>query len=269
MVHLFHRKNHIAFCGAISMVRIIDIRLNKSSYSLSARLIVDWGKKLESRYVCACNVHMIMEAHDNPSFREVVNKADIVTPDGMPLVWMMRLKGVRRQQRVYGPTLMLHVLELCEKESIPIGLLGSTSDVLELLREKLIMRYPQLKINYSYSPPFGDLSEDENDHIVSNFNQSGSKILFVGLGCPKQEIWMSKNKGRIKAVMIGVGAAFDFHAGVKPQSPPFLQKLGLEWLFRLFHEPKRLWKRYLYNNPRFIILAIADLLGLYHTATMK
>lgn len=253
----------------VKKTTLLSTNVFVTTYELVTQNIHSWTLNRESCYVCAANVHMIMEAHDHPSFRDVVNNADMVTPDGMPLVWLMRLKGVHQQQRVYGPTLMLHVLEICEKESIPIGLLGSTPDVLELLRKKLIIKYPQLKINYSYSPPFGDLSEDANDRIVTNFNGSGSKILFIGLGCPKQEIWMSKNKGRIKAVMIGVGAAFDFNAGVKRQSPPFLQKIGLEWLFRLFHEPGRLWKRYLYNNPRFIFLALIDLLGLYHPAKMK
>jgi N-acetylglucosaminyldiphosphoundecaprenol N-acetyl-beta-D-mannosaminyltransferase len=123
-------------------------------------------------------------------------------------------------------------------------------------------RYENLEVAYSYSPPFHDLSTEEDNAIVRQINSSGSRILFVGLGCPRQEIWMAKHRGKVNAVMMGVGAAFDFHAGVKPQAPLWMQKLGLEWLFRLLTEPRRLWKRYLYHNPRFIVLAVADLLGL-------
>lgn len=251
------------------MSRILDINISAINYSNASHQIVDWGRAHESRYVCACNVHMIMEAHDHLSFRQILNNADLVTPDGMPLVWMMRIKGEPNQSRVYGPTLMLHILALAEKEKLPIGFLGSTDHVLTKLSINLKKKFLNLMINYCNSPSFGKLSETENNKIIEEITQSKIQILFVGLGCPKQEIWMAEHKGKIPAVMVGVGAAFDFHAGVKPQSPPFLQKLGLEWLFRLFHEPRRLWKRYLYNNPRFIILAIADLLGLYHPAKMK
>jgi len=251
------------------MVKIIDVRLHKTSYLKASSLIITWAKNFESRYVCACNVHMIMEAHDHPSFRQVLNDADLITPDGMPLVWMMRIKGEPAQERVYGPTLMLHVLAIAEKERIPVGFLGSTKNVVDKLVVNLKNKYPDLIVNYSYSPSFGVMSLDENQEIEDSIINSKIQILFVGMGCPKQEKWMAKHKGKIPAVMVGVGAAFDFHAGVKPQSPPFLQKLGLEWLFRLFHEPKRLWKRYFYNNPRFILLAIADLLGLYQPAKMK
>ncbi len=251
------------------MIKIINVRLHKTSYLKASSQIIHWAKNFESRYVCACNVHMIMEAYDDHSFRQMLNRADLLTPDGMPLVWMMRLKGENVQERVYGPTLMLHVLNMAEKERIPVGFLGSTKNVVDKLQEELNKKYPDLIIKYSHSPSFGVMTSDENQEILDAILKSKIQILFVGMGCPKQEIWMADHKGKIPAVMVGVGAAFDFHAGVIPQSPPFLQKVGLEWLFRLFHEPRRLWKRYLYNNPRFIVLAIADLLGLYHPAKMK
>ena len=192
--------------------------------------------------------------------------ADLVTPDGMPLVWIMRAKGARDQERVYGPTLMLHVLETAARESIPVGFYGSGPEVVKQLVKKLHMRYEFLNVAFSYSPPFRAMSPEEDMEIVEQINQSGVRILFVGLGCPKQELWMAEHRGRVRAVMLGVGAAFDFHAGLKPHAPTWLQRLGLEWLFRFLIEPRRLWKRYLYHNPRFIVLALADLSGLVNKA---
>jgi N-acetylglucosaminyldiphosphoundecaprenol N-acetyl-beta-D-mannosaminyltransferase len=242
-------------------ISILGVRVNPVSYAAVLKQALGWTNTAESRYVCAANVHMLMEAHDSPDYMTVVNSADIVTPDGMPLVWMMRLKGQGDQQRVYGPTLMLHVLASAARENIPIGFYGSAPDVLKLLVERMRARYEGLNIVYWYSPPFRAMTLEEDARKIREINQSGARILFVGLGCPKQEIWMSEHRGKIQAVMLGVGAAFDFHAGVRSQAPPWMQKIGMEWIFRFANEPRRLWRRYLYHNPRFIILAIADLLG--------
>jgi N-acetylglucosaminyldiphosphoundecaprenol N-acetyl-beta-D-mannosaminyltransferase len=179
----------------------------------------------------------------------------------MPLVWMMRLKGQKDQRRVYGPTLMLHVLEAAARESVPVGFYGSSPEVLQMLVQQMQTRFPNLKIVYSFSPPFRDLITEEDLDITQDINASGSRILFVGLGCPKQEKWMAAYRGKINAVMLGVGAGFDFHAGVKSQAPAWMQAVGLEWLYRLITEPRRLWRRYLCHNPRFIFFAVLDLLG--------
>jgi len=243
-------------------IPVIGVPISLTSYAGSTREIISWAKLLQYRYVCAANVHMLMEAHDSPCFRQIVNSADLVTPDGMPLVWMLRLKGSKKQARVYGPTLMLHVIEAAAMDAIPVGFYGSSAEVLVLLVEKMKDKYPGLQVVYSYSPPFRELSSTEDQEICQQIQNSGARILFVGLGCPKQELWMADHREKVSAVMIGVGAAFDFHAGVKPQSPAWLQAIGLEWLFRLFHEPRRLAKRYLYNNPRFVLLAILDLMGI-------
>ncbi|MDP1715935.1 MAG: WecB/TagA/CpsF family glycosyltransferase [Anaerolineales bacterium] len=204
---------------------------------------------------------MLMEAYDSPEYSKIVNSADLVTPDGMPLVWMLRLKGHPDQQRVYGPTLMLHILEAAARENVPVGFYGSSPEVLQSLLARMQARFPNLKVAYSFSPPFQEMSQEEDAEIVKRINASSVRILFVGLGCPKQEKWMAEHRGKVNAVMLGVGAAFDFHAGVKAQSPAWIQKMGLEWFYRLVTEPRRLWRRYLYHNPRFIFLAIADLLG--------
>jgi N-acetylglucosaminyldiphosphoundecaprenol N-acetyl-beta-D-mannosaminyltransferase len=241
---------------------IIAVTINLTSYQESTDKIIQWAKEDPGHNVCAANVHMVMEAYDHKEFREVVKTSDMVTPDGVPLVWMLRLKGVRGQARVYGPTLMLHVLEMAARDQIPVGFYGGKPDVLDMLVIQMKSKYPNLNIAYSYSPPFKTLTNEEDDEVCLQIGNHGVRILFVGLGCPKQEIWMAGHKGKIPAVMLGVGAAFDFLAGNRPQAPTWMQVIGLEWLFRLLHEPRRLARRYLYNNPRFIVLALADLLGL-------
>ena len=236
--------------------------MDHASYSDCIQLILSWVLGGESRYACIANVHTIMEAYDSVVFRRLVNNADLVTSDGMPLVWMMRAKGVKRQERVYGPTLMLKVIESAARENVPVGFYGSAPKVLESLVHRMQARYKGLKVAFSCSPDFRPMSLEEDASIIEKINQSGTRILFVGLGCPKQEYWMAEHRGRVNAVMIGVGAAFDFHSGLKPQAPAWMQRVGLEWLFRLAAEPRRLWKRYLYHNPRFMVLAVGELLGL-------
>ena len=242
---------------------IVGVRVNPTDYERATREILAWARSGDGRYACVANVHMIMEAFDDPDYRAVVNAADMVTPDGMPLVWMLRLRGWTRLGRVYGPTLMLHVLKAAEDEEIPVGFYGGTAGVIEALGMRVRAKFPDLKIQYSHSPPFRALSPGEDSEMVEDLRASGVRILFVGLGCPKQEIWMARHRDRVSAAMLGVGAAFDFHAGTKPQAPRWMQNIGLEWMFRLAHEPRRLWRRYLYHNPRFAFLALADLLGVH------
>jgi N-acetylglucosaminyldiphosphoundecaprenol N-acetyl-beta-D-mannosaminyltransferase len=242
---------------------ILDVSITSTNYLSATQQILIWAREGSSRIVFAANVHMLMEAHDSPAYKKIVNSADIATPDGMPLVWMMRLKGQPDQQRVYGPTLMLYVLESAARENIPVGFYGSSPHVLQSLLAKTQSRFPNLEIAYSFSPPFQEISQDEDAEIIKRINASSAQILFVGLGCPKQEKWMAEHRGKINAVMLGVGAAFDFHAGIKSQAPAWMQKIGLEWLYRLATEPRRLWRRYLYHNPRFIVLAFFDLLGFF------
>ncbi len=203
-----------------------------------------------------------MEAYDSAAYKKVINHADLTTPDGMPLVWMLRMKGVKNQTRVYGPQLMLYVLERAEQEQIPVGFYGSDETTLKKLVSNMRERFPSLSVKYTFSPPFRELDNQEDTEVIKAINDSNTRILFVGLGCPKQELWMAEHKEKISAVMLGVGAAFDFHAGNKPQAPTWMQTIGMEWLFRLLHEPRRLAKRYLYHNPRFMMLALLELLGI-------
>jgi N-acetylglucosaminyldiphosphoundecaprenol N-acetyl-beta-D-mannosaminyltransferase len=195
-----------------------------------------------------------MEAHDSPEYRAIVNSADLVTPDGMPLVWALRLFGVAGATRVYGPTLTIHVLERAATDGVPVGFYGASAEVLTRMVEACRRRFIGLRVGYAHAPPFRQHTEEEDAAVVQDINRSGVRILFVGLGCPKQERWMASHKDSVNAVMLGVGAAFDFLAGVKPQAPAWMQRVGLEWLFRLATEPRRLWRRYAYHNPRFVAL---------------
>lgn len=234
--------------------RILGTRVDATDYGGAAERVCGWAARGESRYVCAANVHMVMEGHDDPAFRAVVNGADLVTADGMPLAWALRSLGVAHAPRVYGPDLMLAVCARAEAEGIPIALYGGTEEALAGLEAELRGRFPGLRIAHRASPPFRALSEMEKDQARRAIAASGARILFVGLGCPRQERWMAAERGRIPAVMLGVGAAFDFISHGKKQAPPALRRAGLEWAFRLAAEPRRLWRRYLVHNPRFVAL---------------
>jgi N-acetylglucosaminyldiphosphoundecaprenol N-acetyl-beta-D-mannosaminyltransferase len=203
---------------------------------------------------------MVMEAHDSAAFQQVLLDADLVTPDGMPVVWALRLLGVRSATRVYGPDLTPLVCRAAAARGLPVGFYGGTPEVLDAMIAKLAAAYPGLNVAYRFSPPFRPLAPEEEREVARAIDESGARILFVGLGCPKQERWMARHKGEIRAVMLGVGAAFDFLAGEKRQAPRFVQTVGMEWCFRLMCEPRRLWRRYLYNNPRFVRLFAAQVL---------
>jgi N-acetylglucosaminyldiphosphoundecaprenol N-acetyl-beta-D-mannosaminyltransferase len=248
---------------------ILGVRVDCTSYPETVERIVTMGSSASHGYVCVGNVHMVMEAFDDPIFRQIVNNSVIVTPDGMPLVWGLRLLGSKCAQRVYGPTLTLVICEKAAENNLPVGFYGGTPEVIAQMTKNLKTKFPSLNIAYAYSPPFHELSEEEDRHIVTSIIASGVRILFVGLGCPKQERWMAQHVNFIPGVLVGVGAAFDFIAGSKPQAPPWLQNLGMEWFFRLVTEPKRLWKRYLYHNPRFVLLFAKQLLYQRHSKTTE
>jgi N-acetylglucosaminyldiphosphoundecaprenol N-acetyl-beta-D-mannosaminyltransferase len=239
---------------------ILGMRVDATSYEDAATRVARWAKSAESRYVCIASVNNVMEAYDDPAFRSTMNDADLVTPDGMPLVWGLRRLGVTDASRVYGPDLTPAVLTKASDEGIPVGFYGGSPDVLEAFLGRVERGWPHLRIAYAWSPPFRDLTEEEDREVVKEVNASGAKMLFVGIGCPRQEIWMNRHRGRIDAVMLGVGAAFDFMAGVKKQAPRVMQRTGTEWVFRLVTEPRRLGRRYLRHNPRFAVLFGSQLL---------
>ena len=206
-------------------------------------------------YVCFSTVHMVMEAHDNPEFAAKVNGADLIVPDGMPLVWMQKLSGAKHAKRLRANDLMILLCAFAEKENLSVGFYGGKQTVIDAIVKRAEKDYPHLKIAYAFSPPFRPLTEAEDAAITAEINRRKPDVLFMGLGCPKQENWMAAHKKDLVAVMLGVGASFDFFAGNVRESPAWLGALGLEWLFRLTQEPQRLWRRYLILNPRFMWLA--------------
>ncbi len=208
-----------------------------------------------ARYICVTSVHGIVTAQDDPAFADILNAADIATPDGMPVVWALRSFGCENQQRVYGPTLMLKLCQSAALHGQRVFLYGGREDTLGLLVSRLHRQFPNLEIAGVLSPPFRALTEEEKGDIRQRILQSNCDVVFVGISTPKQERWMHENRYYFPgATLVGVGAAFDFHAGRTKQAPAWMQRNGLEWLFRLAMEPTRLWKRYLFTTPRFLPL---------------
>lgn len=227
-------------------------------------LILSWVNMRASKVVCLANVHMLMEAHQNFSFRKVLHKADLVTPDGKPLVLMLRQLGIFNQNQVSGMDVFLNLCSLAEMTGKTVYFLGSTQDILDKIKLKLHQEYPLLKIAGMKSIPFVSIDEIDKNYdaeLIKEVNQSGAGIIFVCLGCPKQEIWMSHYQGRIKGVMIGVGAVFSMYAGITPRAPYWVRYLCLEWLHRLLQEPQRLWHRYGSTIPPFLYLAMRQLIN--------
>lgn len=246
-------------------ISIVSTSINATNYEDACDRIQTWISNNTSCYIIAANVHVVMTGYWQKNYQQILNNAALITPDGMPLVWAMRLLGIKKQTRVYGPDLMLAWCDRAAKFGIPIYLYGGTQTTLEKLQHNLKQRFPKLIIAGSYSPPFRNLLAAEEAADIDRIHASGAKVVFVGLGCPKQEEWMARQQGKLQAVAIGVGAAFSFHSGEISQAPRWVMKYGLEWLYRFSREPKRLWRRYLINNPVFIILFGLQLLKSWHS----
>ncbi|MEQ6341621.1 MAG: WecB/TagA/CpsF family glycosyltransferase [Gammaproteobacteria bacterium] len=215
--------------------------------------ISSWAARRESRYVCICNVHSVVTAGQDVAFSRVVREADMATPDGAPVAWMLRKLGYTDQQRINGPDLMWKYCEQAAQRGESIYLYGGMTETLEILQRRLAEVFPGLRIAGAYSPPFRVTTNEEDEADVVRINASGATTVWVSLGCPKQEKWMAAHRGRVNAVMIGVGAAFDYHAGTIKRAPKWMQNAGLEWLHRLCSEPRRLWRRYMVTNTLFVI----------------
>ncbi len=242
-------------------VRLLGMRVDATTYDHAVSVVIERSRSGAGGYVCAANVHMVMEAHDQRDFMGIVEGAALVVPDGRPLVWSMRSLGTRQSDRVYGPSLAMRVCAAAASAGVPVGLYGGHPDGLELLKQRLCLECPGLVCAYAWSPPFAPLSESERDRAIGEITASGARILLVGLGCPKQERWMHEHRARIGAVMLGVGAFFDFYSGRVKQAPAWMQRSGFEWLYRLWQEPRRLFARYAWNNPRFVVLMVMQILS--------
>lgn len=236
--------------------KIFDSYISTGSYQEFIKAAHDLTVRKRSSYVCFANVHMLVEAHNDAAFNDVVNEADLVAPDGRPLSLFLRhFKGIH-QDRVCGmdfmPDLLLHAA--LHKKSV--YLYGCTEEVLQAIVARAARELPSLNIYGYYSPPFRTLSPEEKADVVTMINDANPDFVLVSLGCPKQEKWMAEHRGKINACMLGLGQAFKTYAGMEKRLPQWMQSLSLEWVYRLFQEPRRLWKRYLYTNTVFLLYLV-------------
>jgi N-acetylglucosaminyldiphosphoundecaprenol N-acetyl-beta-D-mannosaminyltransferase len=242
---------------------ILGVEVSAINMGMALDTIDRWIAGRHRNYICVTGVHGVIECQSDPQLRRIHNQAGLVTPDGMPLVWVSRLKNHRHVDRVYGPDLMSDVCTASAAKGYRHFLYGGAPGLPERLADQLRKNYPGILIVGTYSPPFRPLTPEEDEAIVERINDSEADIVWVGLSTPKQEYWMAAHLGRLEApVMVGVGAAFDFLAGLKTQAPRWIQRSGLEWLYRLATEPGRLWRRYFRIVPLFLFYMTLEFLGL-------
>ena len=242
---------------------VLGVRVNAIDYAAAVQRIMNAAQQGMPLSVTALAVHGVMEASFDDDMRARINSFDLVCPDGQPVRWALRLlHGQSLPDRVYGPNLTLHVCAEAARSGLSIFLYGSRPDVLANLSRKLTARFPTLCIAGSLPSLFRRATPEERDARIAQIRQSGARITLVGLGCPRQEVWTYENARALAMPTLAVGAAFDFHAGTLAQAPIAMQNIGLEWLFRLAREPRRLWKRYVLLNPRFVYFLLRQAVGL-------
>lgn len=245
--------NHLRF-PEMGKNKLLSISVSNGTYDDFVCSITRRAAAAESNYACIANVHMLVEAYRHAAFAQIVNNAAITTPDGKPIVWALYLLYGIKQERVDGMGLLPALLKSAEENSLPVFFYGSSQAMLDKTKHYISYAYPKLKVAGMHSPPFRPLTSEEEDMVVSKINSSGARLVFVVLGCPKQERWMASMKGRINAFMIGVGGALPVLIGEQKRAPRWMQSGGLEWLYRLDQEPRRLFKRYAVTNSVFLYL---------------
>lgn len=233
---------------------IICIKVNSGTDTEFIDQFHDDIENKTSGYVCFSNVHMLIEAYDNPEFAHIVNEADYTLPDGFPIAKSFQLLYGIKQERIAGMDFLPNFLEHCNKRRYKVSFIGSTEDVLERTRQKITAELPGILLTHLISPPFG--SPWNNEDYVRRLNESGTQVVFVALGCPKQEKWMYSQRGSIDGMMFGIGGALPTYVGEVRRAPVWMQKIGLEWFYRLWIEPKRMFRRYFYTNSKFLFLMI-------------
>ncbi len=234
-------------------VDILGVQVSAIDMGMALETVETWIDSGTSNYICVTGVHGVMESQRDAGLLEIHNRAGLVTPDGMPLVWLSRMRGLKYVQRVCGADLLLACAERAASRGWGFYLYGGAPGVAELLSRRLCARFPGLRVVGCYSPPFRLLTPKEDQELIDRINDAAPDVVWVGLSTPKQERWMYAHVQRLNsAVLVGVGAAFDFHAGLKRRAPTWMQRSGMEWAFRLLTEPRRLWLRYLTNNPEFV-----------------
>jgi len=243
-------------------INVLGVEVSAINLAAAVETILEWITRGSREYVCLAPVHAVMECYRSLELTRIYNESGLTTPDGMPIVWLLKSKGYSGVSRVYGPDLMLALMQRSSSAGPRHYFYGGTPEVLDRLVLKLRTHSPNLQVAGCHAPPFRPLTAQEDREAVEAINAAGPDILWVGLGSPKQERWMAAHRDKIHApVMLGVGAAFDFLSGAKPQAPHWMQRSGLEWLFRLVTEPRRLWRRYLIDSPLFVALVLAQSLG--------
>lgn len=244
----------------IATCRVLGTPLAATDYAGAVAQAKDWAAEGGVRAIAATATHPITAARRDPEFREVLRRQDLVLPDGMPLIWVMNRRLPRRlEDRVYGPTFMLRLLEATQEPKWAHFFLGGTEEMLAGMQRNFRERFPRLRVVGAYSPPFGGWEAAEDARMMRMIRDSGANFVWIGLGSPKQERWVARWKDELPpAVYLCVGAAFAFHAGLLKQAPAWMQKRGLEWLFRLLSEPRRLWKRYVVSNTLFLWYLLWD-----------
>ena len=240
--------------------QIIGAPIVVGSIDSISEVLIQEGQASFSGYVCISNVHMVTTAKKNVALRSAMDAAMVNTSDGMPLVWGLRMQGFNQAQRVSGPDLMIKICEKAQSSNLPVYFYGGSPSVVEVMKTKLSKYFPDLILAGIESPPILLDQPEVDPKVVGKIKNSGAKIVFVGLGCPKQELWMHSYSPHIPAVLIGVGAAFDFFSGRVKRAPLWIQKIGLEWFYRLCSEPQRLWKRYLVTNSMFIYYLLREII---------
>jgi N-acetylglucosaminyldiphosphoundecaprenol N-acetyl-beta-D-mannosaminyltransferase len=243
---------------------VLGVRINAVNYDAATERILSAARNEQPLAVSALAVHGLMTGALDATQRHRLNEIDLLVPDGQPVRWALnRLHGADLRDRVYGPNLMLEVCRRAAEEQMPVFLFGGDTSMLKELAEKLRERLPALQIAGMRASRFRTLDADERSELINEIRQSGAKIVFVGIGCPRQEVFVYELRSALSMPLLAVGAAFPFHAGRLPQAPNWMQRRGLEWLFRLASEPRRLWRRYLYLNPLFVLLLLGQISGLY------
>lgn len=250
-------------CPPPERTNILGVGVSAVNMRLALDQIACWIEQRARQYVIVCPVYTVMMCQEQPALRELINRAGMVTPDGMPLVFLSRRMGQPHVARVYGPDLMLAFCELAAGRGYTSYFYGGAEGVPEQLAGALCARFPGLRVVGTYSPPYRDPGVPEDDAVIEQINAANPDVVWVGLGSPKQDYWIAQHRDRLNApVLIGVGAAFDIHTGRLPQAPRWMQRSGLEWLFRLLAEPRRLWRRYVVYNPLFVFYMALQVLGL-------
>jgi N-acetylglucosaminyldiphosphoundecaprenol N-acetyl-beta-D-mannosaminyltransferase len=244
-------------------VNVLGVGITAANLGQAADEIESWIDQRRRFYVNVCTVHTVMECRRASRLRAIVNAGGMATADGMPLVWLARWYGHRHAGRVYGPDLFLELCRRSEEKGYRHFLYGGSPPVVAQLAERLRARFPRLEIVGTHSPPFRPADAAEDEQVLAKIEAARPDVVWVGLGTPKQDYWIARHRPLLAApVLIAVGAAFDFHAGRLAQAPPWMQRSGLEWLFRLAHEPRRLARRYLVYNPLFVLEVALQLIGL-------